>query len=75
MRPYEKILTQYMETPGYSGSLADYERLGGYQAVRKVLGKMPPAEVTELVKKSALRGRGGAGVPTGVKWSFLPKDF
>jgi NADH-quinone oxidoreductase subunit F len=39
-----------------------------------VLGKIPPAEIIEMVKKSGLRGRGGAGFPTGVKWSFIPKD-
>jgi len=75
MPQYEKILLKNMETPGYSGSLADYERAGGYQALRKVLGKIAPAEVTEMVKKSGLRGRGGAGFPTGVKWGFLPKEY
>src|SRR5881409_2627970 len=74
MPRYEKILLKNMETPGYTGSLADYERTGGYQALKKVLGKMPPTEVTDMVKKSGLRGRGGAGFPTGVKWTFLPKD-
>jgi NADH-quinone oxidoreductase subunit F len=64
-----------MLQPGYSGSLADYERAGGYQALRKVLGKVSPGEVTEMVKKSGLRGRGGAGFPTGIKWGFLPKDY
>ncbi|MEK6603720.1 MAG: NADH-quinone oxidoreductase subunit NuoF [Nitrospirota bacterium] len=63
-----------MSQPGYSGSLADYERAGGYQALKKVLGKIAPADITEMVKKSGLRGRGGAGFPTGVKWSFIPKD-
>lgn len=75
MSHYEKILTKNMEMPGYTGSLADYERAGGYQALRKVLGKVSPAEVTDAVKKSGLRGRGGAGFPTGVKWGFLPKDY
>jgi NADH-quinone oxidoreductase subunit F len=70
-----KILTHNMLQPGYTGSLADYERAGGYQALRKVVGKVPPAEITETVKKSGLRGRGGAGFPTGVKWGFLPKDY
>ncbi len=64
-----------MEQPGYTGSLADYERAGGYQALKKVLGKVQPNDVTEIVKKSGLRGRGGAGFPTGVKWGFLPKDY
>jgi len=71
----EKVLLKNMETPGYTGSLADYEHAGGYQALRKIVGKVPPAEITETVKKSGLRGRGGAGFPTGVKWGFLPKDY
>ena len=49
-----------------------YERAGGYQAIRKALLKMTPAEVTQEVKESNLRGRGGAGFPTGMKWSFVP---
>jgi len=74
MPQYELILLKNMSQPGYTGSLADYERTGGYQALRKVLGQVAPADVTEMVKKSGLRGRGGAGFPTGVKWGFLPKD-
>lgn len=50
-----------------------YESRGGYQAVRKAL-KLSPDEVVEIVKKANLRGRGGAGFPAGMKWSFLPKD-
>lgn len=75
MAQHEPILLKNMLQPGYSGSLADYERTGGYQALRKVLGKVPPAEVTAMVTKSGLRGRGGAGFPTGIKWGFLPKDY
>jgi len=74
MAMYELLLLKNMSQPGYSGSLADYERAGGYQALRKVLGKVAPAEITEMVKQSGLRGRGGAGFPTGVKWAFIPKD-
>ncbi|MBD0305063.1 MAG: NADH-quinone oxidoreductase subunit NuoF [Nitrospiraceae bacterium] len=70
----KKILTTNMEQPGYTGSLAEYERTGGYTALKKILGKVPPADVIETVKKSGLRGRGGAGFPTGVKWGFIPKD-
>ena len=62
-----------MSQPGYAGSLADYEKTGGYQALKKILGKVSPADVTQLVIKSGLRGRGGAGFPTGVKWGFSPK--
>src|SRR6185436_16065444 len=50
-----------------------YEATGGYRALRKALA-MKPADIIEEVKKSNLRGRGGAGFPTGMKWGFLPKD-
>ena len=56
--------------------LADYVARGGYAALRKILAeKTPPATVIAEVKKSALRGRGGAGFPTGLKWSFMPQQF
>jgi NADH-quinone oxidoreductase subunit F len=51
-----------------------YRRNGGYEAIKKVLDSMSPDDVINEVKKSALRGRGGAGFPTGMKWSFVPKD-
>lgn len=50
-----------------------YRKNGGYQSVEKALQNLTPDEVTEEVKKSGLRGRGGAGFPTGMKWSFLAK--
>lgn len=56
-----------------SQSLAGYLADGGYEGFRKALA-MSPDEVTEVVKRSGLRGRGGAGFPCGLKWSFLPKD-
>ena len=52
--------------------LAAYESLQGYAALRKALSGMEPGAVTQLVKDANLRGRGGAGFPTGVKWSLIP---
>ena len=57
-----------------SWTLEYYLAHGGYEAARKALTQMTPDEVIEEVKKSGLRGRGGAGFPTGVKWSFMPKE-
>jgi NADH-quinone oxidoreductase subunit F len=56
-----------------SWQLSSYERFGGYGALRSAL-KMLPADVVTAVKDSGLRGRGGAGFPTGMKWSFIPQD-
>ena len=56
-----------------SRSLDVYRRNGGYEALKQVLDGMTPDDVINEVKKSALRGRGGAGFPTGMKWSFVPK--
>ncbi|MFN3680558.1 MAG: NADH-quinone oxidoreductase subunit F, partial [Nitrospira sp.] len=75
MPQHEVILLKNMMQPGYGGSLTEYERAGGYQAIRMTLGKMAPSDVIAAVRKSGLRGRGGAGFPTGVKWGFLPKDY
>ncbi len=56
-------------------TLESYQQAGGYQSWRRILEeKIPPAEIIEEVKKSGLRGRGGAGFPTGLKWSFMPRD-
>ena len=60
---------------GEMWSLDNYLTVGGYEAWRKILaGEWAPSEVIEEVKASGLRGRGGAGFPTGLKWSFMPKD-
>ncbi|AMV71090.1 NADH dehydrogenase I subunit F [Desulfuromonas sp. DDH964] len=60
--------------PGGTAFLDDYRRSGGYEGLGKALKAMTPAEVRELVKSSGLRGRGGAGFATGLKWSFFPAD-
>jgi NADH-quinone oxidoreductase subunit F len=59
---------------GANWRLKDYESRGGYEALKKLLrDKVAPDQVVAEIKKSALRGRGGAGFPTGLKWSFMPK--
>lgn len=72
MAEFEPVLLARINKPD-STSLASYQADGGYEALRKALG-MSPVEVTNTVKDSGLRGRGGAGFPTGLKWTFLPKD-
>jgi NADH-quinone oxidoreductase subunit F len=66
-----KILLEHVNVPGIE-TLEVYRKHGGYSALEKAL-KMNPDDITEEVKKSGLRGRGGAGFPTGMKWSFLDK--
>lgn len=68
------ILMKNIRTDGYSGDLEAYEKAGGYSAIKEVLGKMTPEEAVEVVKNSELRGRGGAGFPTGMKWSFMAQN-
>ena len=67
----KKLLLDKAEVPGIR-SFEVYRREGGYRSVDKAF-KMAPADIVEEVKKSGLRGRGGAGFPTGMKWSFLAK--
>ncbi len=70
----EKPLTEHIREDNRPLTLKEYEKVGGYQSLRKVLKEMTPKAVTELVKESKLRGRGGAGFYTGLKWSFVPMD-
>lgn len=67
----ERPLTEHIKKDGTALSLKEYEAVGGYQGLRAAL-KMSPSEVLNVVKDSKLRGRGGAGFPTGMKWSFVP---
>ncbi len=69
----EKVLLRNIEAKD-SHTLAVYKSRGGYGAWQKVLREMAPEKLIEEVKASGLRGRGGAGFPTGMKWSFVPKD-
>ena len=73
MPDFEPVLLRRVGKPD-SQSLASYQADGGYRALTKALNDMTPAKVVDTVKASGLRGRGGAGFPCGVKWTFLPKD-
>ena len=69
----EKVLLRNIDVPD-SHTLAVYKSRGGYRALEQVLRGMSPEKLIEEVKASGLRGRGGAGFPTGMKWSFVPKE-
>ncbi|MCX6270655.1 MAG: NADH-quinone oxidoreductase subunit NuoF [Bacteroidetes bacterium] len=69
-----RILTENIDIPELT-SFEVYRKLGGYRSVEKSLKTMSPSGVMEEVKKSTLRGRGGAGFPTGMKWSFLARGI
>ena len=68
----ERPLTKNIRSDGEPPSLKEYEHAGGYEALRRALRELTPQAVTALVKDSNLNGRGGAGFPTGLKWSFVP---
>jgi NADH-quinone oxidoreductase subunit F len=69
----EKVLLRNIDVPD-SHTLAVYRSRGGYRAWEEVVKNIRPEQLIEEVKASGLRGRGGAGFPTGMKWSFVPKD-
>lgn len=68
----DRPLTQHIDPAREPYDLAQYQRVGGYQSVRKLLQEMTPADGLQVLTDSGLRGRGGAGFPTGMKWSFVP---
>ena len=73
MATFEPVLSRNWDVPD-GHTLKVYESRGGYEAARKTITELDPDKVIGIVKDSELRGRGGAGFPTGLKWSFLPKD-
>ncbi len=73
MTDFPRIITARWAEPELPVSLERYVGTGGYAGLRKALA-LQPSEVIETVKESGLRGRGGAGFPTGTKWSFVPQD-
>ena len=70
---YEPVLLARIHTPN-SGNLEGYRADGGYATIERALKELKPLDVVTRVKDSGLRGRGGAGFPCGLKWTFLPKD-
>jgi NADH-quinone oxidoreductase subunit F len=69
---YEQVMLHNIGVPD-GHTITIYESTGGYRALEKALRDYRPEQIIELVKESHLRGRGGAGFPTGLKWSFVPK--
>lgn len=71
--PEMRILTAHITVPNQC-HIDTYEKNGGYQAIQKAIPHTSPSDLIEQVKLSGLRGRGGAGFATGIKWGFIPKD-
>ncbi len=67
-----RIIFKHIDEPGYTNDLACYQRNGGYEMLKKAVG-LAPAAIIDEVKKSGLRGRGGAGFPCGVKWGLVDR--
>ena len=74
MAEFEPVLMRRVGKPN-SPALETYRADGGYRALTKAINEMTPGQVVDAVKASGLRGRGGAGFPCGVKWTFLPKEY
>ncbi len=74
METLAKPLTKNIRPDRAFATLADYESTGGYQGLRKALAELQPKDVQQWVKDAGLRGRGGAGFGTGLKWSLVPMD-
>ncbi|HUW09883.1 MAG TPA: NADH-quinone oxidoreductase subunit F, partial [Anaerolineae bacterium] len=70
---FESILLRNVGVPN-SERIDTYLERGGYRALRMALNDLSPDELIDMVRTSRLRGRGGAGFPAGLKWSFMPKD-
>src|SRR6056300_1844976 len=67
------LRTSSLKNPG---SIKTYQSIGGYEQIKKILkNKLDPQQLIDEIKISGLRGRGGAGFPTGIKWSFMPRDY
>ncbi len=73
MEDFKPVLLEAVGVPD-GHTLASYLARGGYTPLKRLLAEKKPADVVDLVKASGLRGRGGAGFSTGLKWTFLPKD-
>ncbi len=70
----QRVLMAYMDEANQR-EIETYEKNGGYQAVAKAIPGIAPAALIDMVKQSGLRGRGGAGFPTGSKWGFVPQTI
>ena len=67
------VLLRHRDHPDIQ-ELKVYQSLGGFESFKKAVTSLDPGQVTEIIKASGLRGRGGAGFPTGLKWSFMDQD-
>ena len=68
----QEVLLKARGKSGAAASLDDYRAAGGYAGLKRTLGELKPADLIGMIKESGLRGRGGAGFPSGLKWSFVP---